>query len=269
MHVPAREHRPMHHNRKAGVVRCFTSCCCCHCRCRHRRSYPDLIPTAAAIMQLPSPPPSSPLLLSQSFCGCITVVLSSGVVAITTATMGAPVSPTASPTATVRASPAISTAEHCTSRQHYTVTAFIITIPTVPVANYTVVYLATIWVLTLFTHVSAGGPVFTVAASIALTSVPAGALPDRHHRGSFCLRYARRPCKFRRFHCMAAASTPESLPLVLRQPQRQARSGPVPARGQGCPAGPGAGPTQWTPRTESPRVWGAGGRPDPPGRASD
>ena len=104
--------------------------------------------------------------------------------------MCAPVSPTASPTATVRASPAISTAEHYTSRQHYTVTAFIITIPTVPVANYTVVYLATTWVLTLFTHVPAGGPVFTVAVSIALTSVPAGALPDRHHRGSFCLRYA-------------------------------------------------------------------------------
>jgi hypothetical protein len=104
----AHEHRPMHLTRKAGVVRGFASCYCSHCRYHHYRSYPVLIPTTAPAMQLPSPSPPSPLLLSQSFCGCITVVLSSGVAAITTATMGTPVNFADSPT--VRASPAISAA---------------------------------------------------------------------------------------------------------------------------------------------------------------
>jgi hypothetical protein len=62
----------------------------------------------AVAMQLPSPPPPSPLLPSQSICCHIATVLSSDVAAIPTATMGAPVNPATSPTA--RASPAITAA---------------------------------------------------------------------------------------------------------------------------------------------------------------
>ena len=137
------------------------------------------------------------MLLTLCFCWHITVILSSGVAAMSTATMGISVNPTNSPT--LRASPVTSTVYTVLSASATLPLFFVVTVPTVPVAHFAAVCLATTWVLTLAIHVlrapsMVGGGVSRMPPP-PLMPPPLPPCPDPLHRLPLAANVV--PC----FHC--------------------------------------------------------------------